>query len=42
MKPYKIDREQKYKTSIIKMYEEGYQYNISQIIFIIRNVDTEI
>ena len=23
MKPYKIDREQKYKTSIIKMYEEG-------------------
>ena len=23
MKPYKEDREQKYKTSIIKMYEEG-------------------
>lgn len=23
MKPYKIDREQKYKTNIVKMYQEG-------------------
>lgn len=23
MKPYKIDREQKYKNSVIKMYQEG-------------------
>ena len=34
MKAYKIDREQKYKTSIIKMYEEGLsrQY-ISNVIY---------